>query len=438
MIDFHNKTVAVLGAGVEGKSVVEFLRTENARVTVFEKDPFPDLSSFDYIVRSPGIRPDKVRQTTTTATNIFFERCPCPIIGVTGTKGKGTTSTLIYEMLRRDRKRERQKDHETVFLGGNIGISPLSFLHKLTKDCVVVLELSSFQLMDCRYSPDIAVVLMVVPEHQDWHTSVEEYVEAKFQIFKHQTSLDTAVLCIDYPINRSLLGKIPGKVLSVSTIPHNHPGVYVSTRETFVYQTQTKKESILPAKKLLLPGRHNWENAAAAIAAAKAAHVTTASIRHVLQTFSGLPHRLEKVGEAEGVTYYNDSFSTTPETTIAAIHAFEQPKVLILGGSGKNSDFTQLGEVISSSTSIRGIVGIGQEWKRMKKSLTLPGSYQLIEGCKNMEEIVKAAKHLAKPGDVVLLSPACASFDMFENYKDRGDQFRAQVEKISTLRVENM
>lgn len=423
MEKYKHKKIAVLGTGVEGQSVVEFLQQEEAQVTAFEKEPFPDLASFDLIVRSPGIRPDKIPQPTTTSTNIFFELCPCPIIGVTGTKGKGTTSTLIYEMLKRDKK--------DAYLGGNIGIPPLSFLHKLTKNSLVVLELSSFQLIDCTYSPHIAVFLMAVPEHQDWHTSVDEYVEAKFQIIKNQKLSDTTVLCIDYPLNRSLVPKIRGKILSVSTMPHDHPGVFVSDRDTFVYQTQAKKQRICPASELRLPGKHNWENVGAAIAAAKTAGVKNASIVHVLKTFSGLPHRLEKVGVVNEVTYYNDSFSTTPETAIAAIKAFTQPKVLILGGSSKNSDFTQLGKVISEATSIRAIIGIGEEWERIKRSCQLSAvGCQLIEGCKNMKEIGAKAKEVAQPGDVVLLSPACASFGMFKNYKDRGEQFKAAVQSL--------
>ena len=433
---FTNKKVAVLGYGIEGKSTVEFLLNENAQVTVFDekegadseegisiiRGPFPDLSSFDVIIRSPGIRPDisvlrnHQSQIQTTATNIFFELCPCPIIGVTGTKGKGTTSTLIYEMLRRDRKEngevssrkyqvESKKPSEklpSVFLGGNIGTPPLSFLSQLTKDSVVVLELSSFQLIDCQYSPHIAVLLMIVPEHQDWHSSVDEYVTAKMNIVKFQHSQDTAVISLDYPQNRSLIGKLPGRILSVSTMPHDHPGVYVSDREVFVYQTQEKKYRICPTKNIRLPGKHNWENAGAAIAAAKAFGVKSASIRHVLETFTGLPHRLEKVGTVQGVTYYNDSFATTPETTIAAIRAFDVPKILILGGSSKHANFTELGKVVNDSTSIRAIIGIGEEWGRIKKEVR---SQKIVvrENCSSMEDVVRVAHELAQLGDVVFI-----------------------------------
>ncbi|MCX8008737.1 MAG: Mur ligase family protein, partial [Patescibacteria group bacterium] len=281
-MDFLNLHIAVLGAGVEGTSTAAFLRKRGARVTVFDKDQFPDLSSFDMVVRSPGIRPDKVARPTTTATNLFFDLCPCPVIGVTGTKGKGTTATLIYEILKEDGK--------NAYLGGNIGIPPLSFLDQLTYNSIVVLELSSFQLIDCQHSPHIAVVLMIVPEHQDWHKSVEEYVEAKYQILRRQTADDFSIVCIDYPLNRSILSRIPGRLLSVSTIPHTHPGVCVTTRGTFVYQTPTQARRIFSTKDLVLPGRHNWENVAAAIAATKAYGVKTSSIRRALERFSGLPY----------------------------------------------------------------------------------------------------------------------------------------------------
>jgi len=443
---FSNKRVAVLGYGVEGKSVVDFLRKEGAVITVFDekenpegkevlegiegvefkRGTFPDLSQFDIIVHSPGIRPDipvLASKKVITPTNIFFERCPCPVIGITGTKGKGTTSALIYEMLKEDKK--------DAYLGGNIGTSPLDFLPKLTKNSIVVFEMSSFQLMDCSFSPHIAVIVMVVPEHQDWHTSVDEYVKAKSNIFTHQHTDDTTVINMDYPLNRQLLPLIPGKVMTVSMIPHTHSGCFVSDNDWLIFQHQGQVEQIIKGTEIKLPGRHNWENASAATSAAKAAGISTKSIRKVLKTFPGLPYRLEKVKEVDGVLFYNDSFSTTPETTIAAIKSFAQPKILILGGSSKQSNFAELGRVIQSSDSIRGIIGIGEEWKRIKQSIKhQASSIKVIEDCATMADVVKRAHEMAQAGDVVLLSPGCASFGMFKNYKDRGNQFREEVEKL--------
>lgn len=449
MNSFTNKKVAVLGYGVEGKSVVNFLKKEGAVVTVFDEKAnteglegldgievkngaFPDLIRFDCIFRSPGIRPDTPTLVAarekgvevTSAVRYFFDHCPAPIIGITGTKGKGTTSSLIYEMLR--------KEKTSVFFGGNIGTPPLDFLHEVTKDSFVVLELSSFQLMDCTKSPHIGVLLMTVPEHQDWHTSVDEYLEAKSNLFSHQTREDFVVINTDYPLNRKLFQNMPGRILTVSMIPNDHAGCFVSDNNHLIYQHDGKQHDIIDTKDIKIPGNHNWENACAAVCVAEIVGVKPATIRSILKTFPGLPHRLEPIGTIQGVSYYNDSFSTTPETAIAAIKAFSQPKIVILGGSSKNSDFTELGKVISESTSIRGIVGIGKEWEQIKEKIQVAGStIQVIEGCKDMKEIVEAAAGMAKEGDVVLLSPACASFDMFKNYKERGNLFREFVKKLS-------
>ena len=185
---------------------------------------------------------------------------------------------------------------------------------------------------------------------------------------------------------------------------------------------------ILDVKEIALPGKHNIENACAAVMAATLAGAAKADILSVLQTFQGLPHRLELVREVNGVKYYDDSFSTTPETAIAAIEAFGQPEIVILGGSSKKSDFSELGRVIAKAKNIKAIIGIGEEWARIKESLqAMPEHALLIEGADSMEKIVKAAAALAKAGDIVLLSPACASFDMFSNYKERGDLFKKEV-----------
>ena len=177
-----------------------------------------------------------------------------------------------------------------------------------------------------------------------------------------------------------------------------------------------------------MPGKHNLENVCAAVMAALLSGVSKENIVEVLKTFKGLEHRLELVSEINGVRFYDDSFSTIPETTTAAIEAFSDPEILILGGSSKNSDFKKLGEVISNSRNIKAIIGIGKEWKRIKPKIQNHKSQiEIIEGCKNMKEIIQKAVSISKPGDIVLLSPACASFDMFKNYKDRGEQFKKEV-----------
>ncbi len=459
---FKDKKIAVLGFGIEGESTTRFLLKKGSKISVFDVrreeqferdklnefrersvnfqfDSYPDnFSSFDLIIRSPGISPlsaiiEKVKKQgvkITSPTQIFFDLCPSRIIGVTGTKGKGTTSSLIYEMLK--------KQGLDTYLGGNIGTPPLDFLDDLRDDSWAVLELSSFQLQDLDKSPRIAVVLMVTSEHLDYHRDLKEYVEAKRNILRFQTHQDFAVINRDYPASNESDTHTEGQVYFVSREQDVERGCYI--RDGFVW-IKTEKASgpgvpparrVIPTQDILLPGKHNFENVCAASMAAFLAGVETPKIAAVLKEFKGLEHRLELVRIFNGVAYYDDSFSTTPETAIAAIEAFDEPKILILGGSSKKSDFTELGRVIRDSNSIKAIIGIGEEWPQIKLKIKNEKlkMIKVIERCKDMYEIVQRAREIAEIGDVVVLTPACASFGMFKNYKDRGNQFKDQVLKL--------
>lgn len=429
MFDFKNKKIAVIGEGLEGKSSAEFLKKKGAEVTILDQKQgenyLDDLDGYDLIVRSPGVHASKLGKIDsskiTSQTKLFMDLCPCPVIGVTGTKGKGTTSTLIYEMLKREGR--------DAYLGGNIGVAPFEFLEKLTKESIVVLEMSSFQLLDLEKSPHIAVMLMVTSEHLDYHKDVEEYIEAKRNILRHQSSADFAILNRDYlPSNESDI-LTEGKVYFVSREREVEEGCFARDGRVVLRADNTEIE-IIETEDLLLRGEHNWENVCAAVMAAHLAGVSITSIKQVLFSFKGLEHRLELVASVNGVEYYNDSFSTTPETAIAAIESFKNPEILILGGSSKNSDFKELGQVIGAKTNIKAIIGVGVEWERIKQEIKKTTAIMEIEGAKNMQQIVLAASKIAAPGDVVLLSPACASFGMFKNYKDRGNQFKEEVLKL--------
>ena len=470
---FENKKVAALGFGVEGESAVDFLLKQKANITVFDEKkeedfdteklkkyktagvefifgPFGDLVSFDVIVRSPGVNPNikslkEARREgilVVTGIDIFLNISPAYSIGVTGTKGKGTTSTLIYEMLK--------KAKSEVFLGGNIGTPPLSFLDELTPRSTVVLELSSFQLFDVTKSPNIAVVLMVTSEHMDFHASEEEYAMAKANILKfqkpgdgstHSTSsgqvgspLSYAVINVDYENSRHMKEAAHVAVFEVSRKQTVALGTYIEGSSLIFVGQNGKKEKIINTGDVFIPGGHNLENIGAAVAVAKIMGISNESITEVLKTFKGLKYRLQFVREVNGVRYYNDSFGTTPESTIAAIRAFKNPKIIILGGSSKGSDFSKLAKVISEEPTIKTIIGIGIEWPRIKEALRVAGvtSPEIIEDCTSMGVIVETAKSEAQAGDVVILSPACASFDMFKNYKDRGNQFEEAVLQIAT------
>ena len=430
---FQGKKIAVVGLGVEGLSSVQYLRKHGAKITELDKkqgEKYLDkLNKFDLIVRSPGVKLSElinnhsslIISKITSQTKLFFDMCPCPIIGVTGTKGKGTTASLIYEMLK--------KDDQDVYLGGNIGKPPFEFLDKLATHSIVVLELSSFQLQDLTKSPHIAVMLMTTSEHLDYHKDTKEYVDAKRNILSYQSSQDFAIVNRDYPASNESDIYTDGKVYYVSRERSGRDGCYVEDGSIWL-QKEGRKTKITANSQVKIPGGHNLENACAAIMAADLAGVSKENMVSVLKSFKGLEHRLELVRDVRGVKYYDDSFSTTPETAIAAIEAFKNPEILILGGSSKNSDFTELGKVISSHDNIKAIIGIGKEWPKIKSRIKNSELRILIEGAGNMQKIVQAAAKIAKKGDVVLLSPACASFDMFQNYKDRGEQFKREVENL--------
>lgn len=458
LADLKNKKIAVLGFGVEGMSTVRFLHKKgiNAWILdkrekdevddknyseaeqlgakfVFGKKYLQDIERFDVIVRSPGVKyltPElqaakKRGVILTSHIKLFFDLCPARIIGVTGTKGKGTTASLIYEMLK--------KSGFAVFLGGNIGTPPLDFLDQLSAKSVVVLELSSFQLEDLDKSPHIAVILMIVPEHLDYHNDEREYLDAKRNILRFQTKEDFAIINRDYISSNESDIYTEGQVFFVTRERSTtEQGAFI--KEKAIWITMKGAEwKIIDTGNIALVGAHNWENAAAAAMAATLAGATKSDIVEVLRTFKGLEHRLEFVREVGGVRYYNDSFSTTPETAIAAIESFKDPEILILGGSSKNSDFSGLSEVISKAENIKAIIGIGTEWPKIKAEILKQvqnDKMLMVEGAVSMHRIVQAASKIAHPGDVVLLSPACASFDIFRNYKERGEQFKKEVSML--------
>ena len=282
-------------------------------------------------------------------------------------------------------------------------MAPFEFMDKIKKTDWVILELSSFQLIDLHKSPHVAVMLMMTSEHQDWHKSPDEYVEAKSKITQFQMPNDFVVYNQDYP-NSVKIG-MQGKGQKIAVSGNDWKG------------------------EMRLRGGHNRENVAAAAAVAKIFGIQYSVFGEVIKNFKGLEHRLEEAATVDGVTYFDDSFSTTPETTIAAIKAFTEPLILIAGGSEKGSDFTELGKVISEAKNIKAVILIGLMAERIKEKISNE-EIKILRGAKNMAEILEQVKSVAESGDVVVLSPAAASFDMFANYKDRGDQFKEAVRKL--------
>ncbi len=427
---YTNKKIAILGFGIEGKDAYKYLVDKGNRLVVYDKNKDLDVSGyvggnfivgedylekglkdFDIIVRSPGIyrhikeidEAEKSGVEITSPLQIFLEENVSKVIGVTGTKGKGTTSTLIYSILKNAGK--------DVYLAGNIGKPYLELLTKLNQDSVVVMEISSFQLMSLSVSPDVAVVLNITSDHMDWHKNQMEYLDAKANIVAYQKTDDFALLNNEYETSSAFAKKTVARVVNFS-----------------------KKE--LPAKyksHLILRGEHNLENIAAAVKTAEILGINEETIINTIQSFKGLEHRLEMVGEVDGVTYYNDSFATGPQPTIAAINAFSESETLILGGSDKFLDFTEMAKVISQKNNVKNILLIGETARKIKESIKkFPYTGVLYDlGSPSMKAIVEKAKSVTKSGGVVILSPACASFDMFENYKDRGNQFKKEVSHLN-------
>lgn len=486
--DLQGKLVAVLGYGLEGKATAAYLLKHGVTPVLFDQRPFeqwpvdeqnyikslqinfifgPDafmeLAGFDVAFRSPGIRLSDLQLTTgnsdasvgaptlkgrrglqlTSQTKWFFDNCPAKIIGVTGTKGKGTTCALINDMLKT--QNQSGKSLSRTFLTGNIGkVQPLEFLDGLDQDDWVVYELSSFQLQDLEKSPHIAVVLMVLAEHLDYHKNVKDYHEAKIPIVKFQNAGDIAIINHDFPASMAIGAFGKGKKLFFSRQKAVKPGCFVKDDDIVMPDSNfsakggfaTGGQLIIPISSLQLKGLHNLENVCAAVLASTAAGCGPGSIKKAAKKFKGLEHRLEYVCDVDRIKYYDDSFSTTPETTIAAVKSFTEPLILILGGSSKNSEFTELGKVISGQKNIKAVILIGREAGKIKDAITKAGEFsgKILEEAKSMPEIFKQALSTAQKGDVVLLSPACASFGMFKNYVDRGQQFK---DNVLSLKREN-
>jgi UDP-N-acetylmuramoylalanine--D-glutamate ligase len=430
--------IAIIGYGLQGASSYKYWRKDN-QITICDqneiKDPPKDvelrigedhlnnLQDFDLIVRSPSVHPrdiisangEQIKDKITTNTNEFFKVCPSKnIIGVTGTKGKGTTSSLITKMLEAEGKK--------VHLGGNIGTPPLEMLeHGINESDYVVLELANFQLIDLKYSPHIAVCLMVVPEHQDWHEDMEEYVTAKKQLFIHQTPSDIAIYYSDNEISEDIASS--GKGVKIPYF--ENPGANINN-ELVVIDGQT----ICRTDEVKLLGRHNLQNICAAVTATWQIDQNTEAIKQVTTSFSGLEHRLELVRELNGVKYYDDSFATTPESAIVAIEAFKDPKVIILGGSDKGAEYIQLAKIVAGG-NVKHAVLIGDTAKSIEQALKNEGFSDYSFGSKDINEIVELCKEKSSPGDVVLLSTGCASFGIFKDYKDRGEKFKKAVQELA-------
>jgi UDP-N-acetylmuramoylalanine--D-glutamate ligase len=441
------RTVAIVGLARSGVAAARLVRRLGARVLASDSSsraslpaaarqlegdgcrlwdgghPAAAFEGADLVVVSPGVplslpalAPVKARGVPIIGElELSWRVMEADFIAITGTNGKTTTTALTFALL----------DDATrpALVGGNIGTALSEHALDFPGDGIVVAEVSSFQLeATARFQPRVAAVLNVTPDHLDRHGSFEAYVDAKARILANQSSADAVVLNADDPVAASLARRARGRVLWFSRRRPVEPGVFV--RDGWIISTLGgRDEPIGPASAITLRGQHNVENVLAATACALWAEKTPAAIRRGIAAFRAVAHRIERVEDHGGVVFYNDSKGTNVASTIKALESFTEPVILIAGGKGKGQDFAPLGA--AARGRVRHAVLIGVDREQLRGPLAAAGVG--TEDAASMEEAVRRARAAARAGEVVLLSPACASFDMFQNFEHRGDVFKAAV-----------
>ena len=449
------RKVAVIGLGVSNLPLLEYLYNKKAQVTVFDertleeipeetinkintyefdtffgKNCLENLNGFNVIFRSPSClptRPELQKEAdrgaiVTTEVEMLMEMCPCKIIGVTGSDGKTTTTSLINAIL--------QHAGYKTFLGGNIGTPLFTKLPEMEPNDIVVLELSSFQLMNMKISPDIAVITNITPNHLNIHKDYQEYIDAKKCIFKNQKENGILILNYDNDITRECSKEANGKVIFFSSKTKLDSGFIVDD-DIIKECNDGIRKHILNTDEVILRGNHNFQNIATALAATKTLVGTDVAIE-AIKIFKPVEHRIEFVREIDGVKWYNDSASSSPTRTISGLNAFKENIILIAGGYDKNLEYEPLAKPVVDKVSTLILIGQTAEkiYDVVKKESEKENKKININMCDTLEQTIEIAKKSAKKGDVVLFSPASASFDMFKNFADRGNKFKDLVNKI--------
>ncbi|MBN2852844.1 MAG: UDP-N-acetylmuramoyl-L-alanine--D-glutamate ligase, partial [Clostridia bacterium] len=393
------------------------------------EDNLNNLHGFDIIFKTPAMRPDLPAfvieknngAVLTSEMEVFINMCQAKIFAVTGSDGKTTTTTLIGEMLK--------KQGYKVWVGGNIGTPLFDKLDEIEKEDMVVLELGSFQLQTIsEKSPNISVITNISPNHLDFHTDMQEYIWSKQNIYRHQNSDDKLILNYDNNETRAFSADAKGKVSYFSRKNEIRDGAYLLDGKIYI-----NGEYLFDAKEIKLLGDHNKENFLAAICAVDG-FVEKEAVLSVARNFSGVEHRIEFVKEVNGVKFYNDSIGSSPTRTIASISIFDQKVILIAGGYDKKIPYDIMGQTIIDK--VKGLIVMGQTGPQIKKALddriaaTGNGRDIVVEEVKYLEEAVRKAYKMAVPGDIVVLSPASASYDMFPNFEIRGKLFKEIVKAL--------
>jgi len=450
-----NRKVAIIGLGVSNLPLIDYFHDKKSIVTVFDsreigeiqkeiidkvtnyamemslgKSYLNKLRGFDLILRSPSCLPTVPEleeeanrgAIVTTEVELLMKMCPAEIIGVTGSDGKTTTTTLISEILK--------KAGYNCYVGGNIGTPLFTKLNEIMPDDKVVLELSSFQLMGMEVSPNISVITNITPNHLNVHKDYEEYIEAKKNIFKYQDRDGIVILNYDNEITRKCSAEVKGKVIFFSSKEKLDNG-YIVDDDVIKECDDKLRKHIVGTKELTIRGKHNYENICAAIAATKTL-VDISTAIEVIKTFPGVEHRIEFVKEINGVKWYNDSASSTPSRTISGLNAFDEEIVLIAGGADKNLDYTPVAKPILDKVKTLILMGqtSGKIFDSVKAEEENENKEINIYMVNSLSQAVILAKRYSVPGQVVLFSPASTSFDMFKNMYDRGHQFKDIVNKM--------
>ena len=441
----QNKTVAVIGIGVSNQPLIRLLLERGIAVTACDKknretlgivaeqleangcrlrlgEAYLDGLTEDVIFRTPGMRPDLPQlaaavsrgSVLTSEMEVFFEVCPCPKIAVTGSDGKTTTTTIIAELLKRAGK--------TVHLGGNIGHPLLAETGKMKPEDVAVLELSSFQLMDMRRSPHIAVVTNLAPNHLDVHKDFQEYIDAKENIFTHQSTKDIAVFNADNPYTLEEASRAVGRARLFSRKKELEDGVFLRG-DAVIARHNGEERQVMTTADIKLPGVHNIENYMAAIAAVDGL-VPDGIIRDFAREFGGVEHRIELIRTRNGVRWYNDSIASSPSRTIAGLNSFKEKVILIAGGKDKGISYDALGPVINDHVKL--LILCGATAGVIRRVTEQAANYDGLEivDVEDYHQAVALAGSRAQEGDVVILSPASTSFDRFANFMERGRVFK--------------
>jgi UDP-N-acetylmuramoylalanine--D-glutamate ligase len=456
---YEKQRITVVGLGREGAALARFLTQQGAKVTVTDvkgeetlRDQMDELSGLpihyllgghpeesleaDIIFVSPGVSQnipilEEARRrgiTISSETKLFFSLCQAPIIGITGSSGKTTTTSLVGEIM--------QAEGYRTFVGGNIGSPLTTIVQEIDPEDKVVMELSSFQLEVLDQSPHIAAILNLSPNHLDRHKSMDDYVAAKMNILRFQGRNDYAVLNADQRLTRELTRECRGQILLFSREREVDEGAFLRQEEITV-RFEGKDRKVCHVSEIQLLGAHNLDNVLAACAITTGAGAQVEAMASAITSFSGLEHRLELVGEFEGVRYYNDSIATSPDRAMAALNSFVDPIILLAGGREKHLPLEGLARLIVRR--VKSLVLFGEAAPMLEEAVIEaqseePGREVPIYHSSNLVEAVHIAFRISRTGDIVLLAPACTSFDMYRDFAERGHHFKALVSELRSPR----